>query len=156
MVKGSDMSESNNNKNEKSKDHESKELTSQKTVTLYEAMGGEVGIREMVDRFYDLMDLEEDFKVLRAAHSEDLSSARDKLFMFLSGWMGGPDLYQQKFGHPRLRARHLPFSIGTQERDEWVTCMGRAMKDVGVPNELFDRLLESFYGTADWMRNRAD
>lgn len=151
MVKGSDMSESNNNTNEESKNQESKT-----TVTLYEAMGGAVGVREMVDRFYDLMDLEEEFKVLRTVHPADLSGSRDKLFMFLSGWMGGPDLYQEKFGHPRLRARHLPFSIGTQERDEWVTCMGRAMTDVGVPDDLFDRLLESFYGTADWMRNRAD
>lgn len=151
MVKGSDMSESNNNTNEESKNQEVKT-----TVTLYEAMGGAVGVREMVDRFYDLMDLEEEFKVLRAVHPADLSGSRDKLFMFLSGWMGGPDLYQEKFGHPRLRARHLPFSIGTQERDEWVTCMGRAMTDVGVPDDLFDRLLESFYGTADWMRNRAD
>lgn len=151
MVKGSDMSESNNNTNEESKNQEVKT-----TVTLYEAMGGAVGVREMVDRFYDLMDLEEEFKVLRAVHPADLSGSRDKLFMFLSGWMGGPDLYQEKFGHPRLRARHLPFSIGTQERDEWVTCMGRAMTDVGVPVGLFDRLLESFYGTADWMRNRAD
>lgn len=151
MVKGSDMSESNNNTNEESKNQEVKT-----TVTLYEAMGGAVGVREMVDRFYDLMDLEEEFMVLRAVHPADLSGSRDKLFMFLSGWMGGPDLYQEKFGHPRLRARHLPFSIGTQERDEWVTCMGRAMTDVGVPDGLFDRLLESFYGTADWMRNRAD
>jgi hemoglobin len=145
------MSDTNKTTNE-----ESKEQSTKATQTLYEAMGGEVGVRDMVDRFYDLMDLEEEFKVLRALHPADLSGSRDKLFMFFSGWMGGPDLYMEKFGHPRLRARHLPFSIGAQERDEWVTCMGRAMKDVGVPDDLFERLLESFYGTADWMRNRAD
>ena len=124
--------------------------------TLYEMMGGGDRVRELVDRFYDLMELEPEFKTLRDMHPADLSTSRDKLFMFLSGWMGGPDLFVQKFGHPMLRARHLPFSIGSNERDQWVTCMAYALNAIGVEDDLYNRLMQSFYDTADWMRNRAD
>jgi len=125
-------------------------------TSLYDIIGGQQRIREMVDRFYDLMDLEPDFALLRAAHGSSLDSARDKLAWFLNGWMGGPDDYIDRFGHPRLRARHLPFGIGTQERDQWLRCMAWAMEDVGIPEDLRLRLMESFYQTADWMRNKAD
>jgi truncated hemoglobin YjbI len=77
--------------------------------TPYARLGGEVAVRALVDRFYDLMDLELQYAQLRAVHGSDLASARDKLFWFLSGWLGGPSLYIERFGHPRLRARHLPF-----------------------------------------------
>jgi len=123
--------------------------------TVYELIGGEAGVRELVDRFYDLMEMEPEFAGIRALHPNTLEGSRDKLFWFLCGWMGGPDHYVQRFGHPRLRARHLPFPIASSERDQWLTCMARAMHDVGIGEPLFDRLLESFYGTADWMRNRA-
>ena len=121
----------------------------------FEQLGGEAGVRALVDRFYDLMDLEEDFAGIRKLHPVLLDDSRDKLFWFLCGWLGGPNHYIERFGHPRLRARHLPFPIGSSERDQWLVCMARAMNDVGVPHPLFDRLLESFHGTADWMRNRA-
>ncbi|OVZ58556.1 hemoglobin-like protein [Pigmentiphaga sp. NML030171] len=124
--------------------------------TLFDAIGGEARVRELVDRFYDLMDLDADLAELRAAHGPSLDQAREKLFWFLCGWMGGPDYYIRRFGHPRLRARHLPFSIGTTERDQWVVCMGRAMQQVGVEPALADKLLASFYNTADWMRNRPE
>lgn len=124
--------------------------------TLFELLGGEPAVRALVDRFYDLMDMEPDFKVLRAAHGPSLDQARDKLFWFLCGYFGGPNHYIERFGHPRLRARHLPFSIGEVERDQWVACMGRAMQDEGVPPELLERILHAFFGVADWMRNRAD
>jgi len=123
---------------------------------LYDIIGGEARIREMVDRFYDLMDLEADFALLRSVHPPTLDNARDRLAWFLTGWMGGPDHYIERFGHPRLRARHLPFPIGTQERDQWLRCMAWAMEDVGISEELRLRLMESFYQTADWMRNKAD
>ena len=80
--------------------------------TTYELIGGAEKLRELVDRFYDLMDLEENYQGIRLMHPADSTSSREKLFMFLSGWMGGPDLFVQQYGHPRLKARHLPFSIG--------------------------------------------
>ena len=123
--------------------------------TPFELIGGEAGVRELVDRFYDLMEMEPEFAGIRALHPNTLEGSRDKLFWFLCGWMGGPDHYVRRFGHPRLRARHLPFPIASSERDQWLACMARAMQDVGVGQPLFDRLLESFHGTADWMRNRA-
>ena len=124
--------------------------------TLYEVIGGESRVRDMVDRFYDLMELEPEFALLRAAHPPTLDNARERLFMFLSGWMGGPDLYIEAHGHPRLRMRHMPFAIGTRERDQWLRAMAWAMEDVGIDEALRVRLMESFYQTADWMRNKPD
>jgi hemoglobin len=121
--------------------------------TIYEAIGGELKLREMVDRFYDLMELEPEFAVIRALHPPTTEGSRDKLFWFLSGWMGGPDAFVERFGHPRLRARHLPFPIGTTERDQWLRAMAWAMEEVGIQEELRVRLMQSFYQTADWMRN---
>lgn len=123
--------------------------------TPFELLGGERGVRDLVDRFYDLMELEPRFAGIRALHPTTLDGSRDKLFWFLCGWLGGPDLYGERFGHPRLRARHLPYPIGSAERDQWLACMALAMREVGVEAPLFDRLLEAFGGTADWMRNRA-
>lgn len=122
--------------------------------TAYEWLGGEDRVRALVDRFYDLMDLEPAYAELRAAHGASLDEARDKLFWFLSGWLGGPNLYIERLGHPRLRARHLPFRIGIKERDQWVACMAQAMSDEAVDAELAARLKESFMQTADWMRNQ--
>ena len=123
--------------------------------TTYELMGGEEGVRALVDRFYDLMDLDQAYAGIRQMHPQDLTSSREKLYLFLSGWMGGPDLYVQQYGHPRLRARHLPFPIGLRERDQWLQCMGAAMRDLEIQGPLFERLMQSFFTTADWMRNRS-
>lgn len=123
-------------------------------ATPYERLGGEPGLRELVDRFYDLMDLEPEYAGIRKLHPTDLAHSREKLFMFLSGWLGGPGLYVERYGHPMLRARHLPFAIGTAERDAWMACMMRAMEDVGVEEGLRAALAEALFGTADWMRNR--
>jgi len=125
-------------------------------ATAFELIGGEARVRELVDRFYDMMELEPEFREIRALHPVSLEGSRDKLYWFLCGWMGGPNHYVERFGHPRLRARHLPFAIASRERDQWLVCMGRAMQDIGVPPALLERLLESFYGTADWMRNQPD
>ncbi|WP_429949415.1 group II truncated hemoglobin [Comamonas sediminis] len=122
--------------------------------TPFDWIGGEEKVRALVDRFYDLMDLEPGYQELRQAHGGSLQDARDKLFWFLCGWLGGPDHYQQRFGHPRLRMRHMPFSIGILERDQWLACMDQAMGDVGVDEKLRSRLGQSFFQTADWMRNR--
>ena len=124
--------------------------------TLYGVIGGGERVRELVDRFYDLMALEPEFAAIHAMHPNPNDSSREKLFMFLSGWTGGPDLFVGRHGHPRLRARHLGFAIGTQERDQWLRAMAWAMEDLGYDEALRMRLMQSFYQTADWMRNKAD
>lgn len=122
--------------------------------TAFDLMGGETAVRELVDRFYDLMDLEPDYATIRSLHPASLDGSRDKLFWFLCGWLGGPQHYVERFGHPRLRARHLPYAIGIRERDQWLSCMRQAMTDRGVDPTFADRLHDSFFNTADWMRNR--
>ncbi len=123
-------------------------------ATPFEWIGGEARVQALTDRFYDLMDLEPAFAGIRALHPASLDGSRDKLHWFLCGWLGGPDLYQQRFGHPRLRARHLPYAIGLAERDQWLACMLQAMSDAAVDAALAARLAESFFGTADFMRNK--
>ncbi len=127
-------------------------------ATPFDLLGGIDGVRALVDRFYDLMDLEPDFAALRALHPTSLDGSRDKFAWFLTGWLGGPDLYIQRFGHPRLRARHLPYPIGMEARDQWLTCMGLAMAQIGEAGgftpSMQERLMQSFANTADHMRNR--
>lgn len=122
--------------------------------TPFEWIGGEARVHALVERFYDLMDLEPAYAVLRAAHGTSLDNARQRLFWFLCGWLGGPDHYVERFGHPRLRARHMPFAIGIAERDQWLACMEQAMIETDVPEPLRHRLNASFFQTADWMRNK--
>jgi hemoglobin len=117
---------------------------------------GAEGVRALVDRFYDLMDREPAYAVIRRLHAADLAGARDKLYWYLSGWLGGPNLYVERFGHPMLRARHLPLSIGVPERDAWLACMNQAMLESGVRVELHEPLRTAFSRTADWMRNRPE
>jgi len=123
--------------------------------TPYERVGADAGVRALVDAFYDRMDLEEAFAGIRRLHPATLDGSRDKLYWYLSGWLGGPQHYVERFGHPRLRARHLPFPIAETERDQWLACMRMAMHDVDLPDDVATQLLDAFFGTADWMRNRA-
>lgn len=122
----------------------------------FELLGGEEGIRTLVDRFYDVMDTEPEAAGIRALHPPDLTSSREKLFLFLTGWTGGPPLYVEKHGHPRLRARHLPFPIGTAARDAWVWCMDRALDDHEMPDELRSFLKQRFRAVAEHMRNQPE
>jgi hemoglobin len=124
-------------------------------------IGGEARVKALVERFYDLMDLEPAYIALRAAHGSTLENARERLFWFLCGWLGGPQHYTERFGHPRLRQRHMPQhtgggSIGINERDQWLACMDQAMRETGVDDALRTRLNASFFQTADWMRNRGE
>ncbi len=125
-----------------------------KQVAPYELMGGDAAVRALVDAFYDRMDLEEAFAAIRQLHPPSLDGSRDKLYWYLSGWLGGPSLYSDRFGHPRLRARHLPFPIAEKERDQWLACMRMAMDDVALDARIAAALMEAMSGVADWMRNR--
>lgn len=122
--------------------------------THYQRIGGEAKVRQLVDRFYQIMDELPEAYGIRKLHAEDLSGSGQKLFDFLSGWMGGPQLYMEKHGHPMLRARHLPFSIGNDERDQWLMCMRQALDEVVEDNRLREELYQSFVKVADHMRNR--
>ena len=124
--------------------------------TPYVLLGGAERLRALVDRFYDLMDGDSAYREIRDMHEVDLVPVRDKLYWFLSGWLGGPNLYVERLGHPRLRARHLPFPIGINARDQWLACMTQAMRDTGISEPMFGRLLKAFTDTADWMRNLRD
>jgi len=122
-------------------------------LSLYEQIGGEAKVRALVSRFYTLMDTLEQARTIRAMHDADLSHIHEVLVEFLSGWLGGPPLYTDKYGHPRLRQRHLHVAIGEAERDAWLDCMYQAMEDIGIPAELQTQLRASFFKTADFMRN---
>jgi hemoglobin len=122
--------------------------------SYYEQVGGEEVVRALVDRFYDLMDSLPDAADIRAMHARSLKSSRQKLFEFLSGWMGGPNLYVEKRGHPRLRMRHMPFPIGTEARDQWLMCMDQALDEIIEDEQIRQQLSDSFARIADHMRNR--
>jgi hemoglobin len=125
-----------------------------KSLTHYERIGGAEKVRALVQRFYQLMDELPEAYGIRKLHAPDLQGATDKLYKFLSGWMGGPQLYVEQYGHPMLRARHLPFSIGTAERDQWLLCMNQALGEVVEDAALRKELYAAFAKVADHMRNR--
>ncbi|AWI74550.1 globin [Parazoarcus communis] len=125
-------------------------------TTPYDEIGGEPTVRALVTRFYQLMDDLPETYGIRKMHAEDLSGSAEKLFLFLSGWFGGPQLYVERFGPPFLRARHLPFSIGTSERDQWMMCMTQALEETIADTDLRARLHDSFAALANHMRNRAE
>jgi len=129
---------------------------SENNQSLYELMGGETGLRMLVDRFYDLLDSSPEAAQLRALHPKSLKQSRQKFFMFLTGWSGGPQLYVEKYGHPRLRMRHMPFSIGTVERDQWIWCMNKALDEMQINAAVVEYLKARFAETADFLRNKKE
>jgi hemoglobin len=129
-------------------------MTAAPLPTHYALVGGEAGVRALVDRFYDLMDAAPEAADIRALHATNLTVSREKLFKFLSGWLGGPQLYVAAHGQPMLRARHLPFPIAERERDQWLWCMRRALDGHEMPEELRAFLWQRFTQLADHMRNR--
>lgn len=122
----------------------------------YDSLGGDAGIRRLVDRFYDLMDTAPEAVNVRALHATSLKASREKLYKYLTGWTGGPPLYEQEYGHPRLRMRHFPFAIGARERDEWLWCMDTALDEHEAPPELKTFLREKLHALADHMRNQPE
>lgn len=124
--------------------------------SIYSRIGGEPVLRALVKRFYEVMDTMPEVQSLRQMHSPSLESAEEKLFMFLSGWLGGPNLFVEKHGHPMLRARHLPFKISKTERDQWMICMVQAFDDVKIAEPMRSDVLHSLLNLANHMRNQPE
>src|SRR5690349_7121591 len=114
----------------------------------YERIGGDAGVRQLVDRFYDLMSELPEARDILAMHPESLSGSREKLHHFLSGCLGGPPLYVERHGHPRLRARHLPFVIDDAARDAWMRCMSQAIDELVADAMLRELLRGAFQNMA--------
>ena len=131
-------------------------MTDQSVQTPYEQLGGEQVLRALVHRFYRNMDELPEADGVRRMHHPDLRVAESKLFKFLSGWLGGPNLYWEEFGHPRLRMRHMAFSIGGKERDQWLVCMRNALNTEVEDAEFRERLYRAFVQTANHMINRTE
>ena len=121
-------------------------------ATPYEEIGGEERVRQVAESFYDVIEAES--PTLRAMLPASTRNTRQKFFMYLSGWLGGPPLYEQKWGHPRLRMRHMPFPIGRDEAAEWMRCMRQALKQVGVEEPLRAFLVERLEPLAQHMQNQ--
>ena len=122
--------------------------------TPYELIGKEVAIRSLVERFYFFMDALPEASGIRAMHAADLSDARTKLFKFLSGWLGGPDLFIQEYGHPRLRQRHFPFAIDMAARDQWMLCMNKALNEIAMDVNFRENLSQALQQLATHMINQ--
>lgn len=122
--------------------------------TPYQLLGGEDGVRRLCEAFYDCMEQLPEAADIRRMHGEDLSGIRQKLFEFLSGWLGGPHLYAQKYGSICMTGPHRPFAIGPKERDQWLLCMERALEQVGASEEVKAMLKQPLQAIADMIRNR--
>ncbi|MDO4998093.1 MAG: group II truncated hemoglobin [Neisseria sp.] len=125
-------------------------------MSLFEILGGSDGVADLTHRFYDLMELEPQYAQLRAVHGQSLDFARERLYKFLHGWMGGEPLYQQEYGHPRLRQRHFPFAVTLQTRNQWIACFAQAMQEVQVAQSVRPKMLLHLFAMADWMRNQPE
>jgi hemoglobin len=118
------------------------------------ALGGEVAVRELVDRFYDAMQRLPEAQGILALHPADLGPSRDKLTTFLTGWMGGPSRYRERFGPIAIPAAHRHLPIGPEERDAWLSCMRTALEEMGVEQELKTYLLMQLRHPAEMCRTR--
>ncbi|MEC7984567.1 MAG: group II truncated hemoglobin [Myxococcota bacterium] len=131
-------------------------MSDEKYISIFELLGGTSGVRKLVDRFYDLMSVKPEAQDILKMHPTNLQSSREKLYLFLVGWFGGPQLYVQKYGHPRLRMRHLPFSIDSAARDAWMICMREALEEQIPQEEIRVQIEGAFARLADHMRNTPD
>jgi len=124
--------------------------------SLYERLGGEDAVRQLVNLFYDFMESEPEAKQIRDLHQAELSETREKLFQYFTGWFGGPPLFTDLYGHPRLRSRHMHVKIGLADREAWLGCLYHALDTMNLNVDLREDLLEKIVPMADHMRNQAD
>jgi hemoglobin len=132
------------------------QATSEPVQSPYQRIGGDAAIRKLVDRFYELMDELPETYAARKIHPADLTESGNKFFDFLSGWLGGPQRYVDKYGHPMLRRRHLPYAIGPEERDQWLLCMKMALDETVEDVPLRNALYAQFVQLGEHMRNRGE
>jgi len=125
----------------------------EKSITPYELIGGEPAVKKLVHRFYELMEELPEAYAVRQLHPESLAGSEEMLFEYLSGWLGGPNLYIAKKGHPRLRMRHAPYAIGARERDEWMLCMTQALTEQVGDEGFRQALLNQFSELASHVIN---
>jgi len=123
------------------------------TPSHYDLLGGDAGVRALVDRFYDLMDTAPEAAGIRALHAASLKVSREKLHKFLCGWTGGPQLYVEQYGHPRLRMRHMQFRIGVAERNWWMDTMRTALEDAAIPEPERTEMARYFEHAATFLIN---
>jgi hemoglobin len=119
----------------------------------YRELGGEAGVRALVDRFYDRMVSDPEAALIREMHDADLTKMRERLALFLCGWLGGPPLYTERYGHLCMRTAHDPFPIGIEARDQWMACMEHALAEAELPSELHDALIAAFTRVCEMLRN---
>lgn len=123
-------------------------------MTPFEQVGGQAGVDALVDEFYRVMSTDPAAKDCLAVHPGDLTSASTKLKAFLTGWLGGPPIYVETYGHPRMRMRHIAFAIGEREREQWLYCMETALDARGVQGPVRADLDHAFRGLAERIQNR--
>ena len=117
---------------------------------------GEEGIKNLTEAFYDIMDATSDVAELRAMHAKDLSPMKEKLAEYLTGWMGGPPVYSQKYGSVCMTEPHAGYDIGPKLRDQWLLCMKKALEKIEASEELCEMLEVPLFRIADAVRNRPD
>ncbi len=128
-------------------------LFRKKPATAFEAIGGEDGTRQLANTFYDIMESDPVAADLLALHPKPMDTIRQKFFEYLTGWLGGPPLYESKYGHPRLRARHLPFKINEQMVEQWLYCMDKALNEVVQDTQVRDAIRQPITQLAHHMKN---
>lgn len=120
----------------------------------YELIGGEEGVKRLAKEFYAVMSSRSGAKTIRDMHAADTRQIEEKLYMFLSGWMGGPDLYFEQHGTVCLTKPHASYAIGSEERDQWIACMDQALENTGASEELKAMIKKPMFAIADMMRNK--
>ncbi len=122
----------------------------------FQAAGGVDGLRRLVDMFYDRMGNDERFATIYALHPQDIEISRDKLARFLCGWLGGPTLYNEKYGAIGIPRAHAHLAIGTVERDQWLTCMTETVDEQAFAPGFKKYLMEQLYVPAEAVRRRCE
>lgn len=115
------------------------------SLSIYDNLGGESTLRRLVEAFYPKVQAH---PLLGPLFPEDIMPVMDKQFMFLSQFFGGPSLYSDQYGHPMMRARHLPFPITEERAEAWLSCMASALQDIGIDDPLRSFVLQRLSGPA--------